>query len=90
MAGICEFKKKLESDPVFIRELINAVDGEELLKKVKEAGFELTKDELAEALRGGKIGEVSEDELESVAGGMYVSGIGREYAELLRKHGIYF
>jgi len=67
MTGIEELKKKMESDLEFVKSLQNSVDKNELMKKIKDAGIDVTLDEIADALSAE--GELSDDALEAVSGG---------------------
>lgn len=68
MAGINELKQKIESDADFKDSLQKSADVKEFMGKIKAAGFEVTPEELANTISG-ENGEVSDDELEAVAGG---------------------
>ena len=63
-----EFLKKLAKDEVFRKSLENASSDEERKKIVKDTGFYFTKDDLEE-LAAQVSGELSDGELEQVAGG---------------------
>lgn len=65
MAGINELKQKIESDAGFKASLESAADANDFFEKIKSAGFEIAPEEFIK-LEGG---EVSDDELEAVAGG---------------------
>ena len=62
------FLKRLSKDEDFRKSLENAASDEERRNIVKEAGFEFTKDDL-KALADSAKSELSEEELEKVAGG---------------------
>lgn len=68
MAGINELKQKLESDAAFKESLQKSADAKDLMDKIKAAGFDVTPEELVNTVSG-KSGEISDDELEAVAGG---------------------
>jgi predicted ribosomally synthesized peptide with nif11-like leader len=68
MAGIKEFQKKFESDNAFAEGLQSASDEKELLQKIKDAGFDVTSEELADYFNDEE-GELDDDALEAVAGG---------------------
>ena len=69
MAGINELKQKIESDAAFKESLQKSADAKDLLNKIKEAGFDVTPEELVNTVQSGENGEVSDDDLEAVAGG---------------------
>lgn len=68
MAGINELKQKIESDVAFKESLQKSADAKDLINKIKAAGFDVTPEELVNTVSG-KSGEISDDELEAVAGG---------------------
>lgn len=71
MLGINELKDKMASDSDFLNMLVSA--GESAYDKVKEAGFEVSKEEwnkLCDMVSGGDDGELSLDDLDNVAGGV--------------------
>lgn len=68
MAGINELKQKLENDAAFKESLQKSADAKDLMDKIKAAGFDVTPEELVNTVSG-KSGEISDDELEAVAGG---------------------
>ena len=70
MAGINELKQKLESDAAFKESLQKSADAKALINKIKAAGFDVTPEELINTVSG-KSGEISDDELEAVAGGSF-------------------
>jgi len=70
MAGINELKQKLESDAAFKESLQKSADAKDLMDKIKAAGFDVTPEELVNTVSG-KSGEISDDELEAVAGGSF-------------------
>lgn len=74
MENMKEFAKKLAEDKAFAEEIAKAASKEELLAKAKEAGFELTAADLTELAEAGK-GELSDDELDGVAGGSAMSNL---------------
>lgn len=69
MAGIKELKQRLENDEAFKESLQKSADAKELLNKIKAAGFDVTPEELVNTVKSGENGEISDDELEAVAGG---------------------
>lgn len=69
MAVVNELRQKIESDETFRENLLKAADEKEFFGKLREAGFDVTPKELLEAINYGESGEISDDELESVAGG---------------------
>ena len=69
MARINELKQKIGSDAGFRESLQKSADAKDLMDKIKAAGFDVTPEELVSAVSG-KNGEVSDDALEAVAGGM--------------------
>ena len=62
-----EFLKKLSKDEAFKKAIEGAASDEERQKLVKDAGFEFTKAEIKEVSGGSA--ELSDDDLEKVAGG---------------------
>lgn len=58
------FMKKLRTDDDFARQLISCKDKDERLKFVKEAGFDVTPEELSSLKE-----ELTDEELEMIAGG---------------------
>jgi predicted ribosomally synthesized peptide with nif11-like leader len=68
MAGIKELQQKLESDKAFAESLQKASDIKELFQKIKDAGFDVKPEELAEAISG-KESELADEELDAAAGG---------------------
>jgi predicted ribosomally synthesized peptide with nif11-like leader len=68
MAGIKELQQKFESDEAFAESLQNVSDAKEMFQKIKDAGFEVTPEELAGSFDAAE-GELDDDQLESVAGG---------------------
>jgi predicted ribosomally synthesized peptide with nif11-like leader len=71
MAGMKELQQKFESDKAFAESLQNAADAKELFLKIKDAGFEVTPEELADSFDAAE-GELDDDSLEAVAGGASV------------------
>ena len=69
MADVKEFAKKVAEDQELAEALAKAASKEEFLAKAKEAGFELTEEDLAELAQINE-GELSDDELEGAAGGI--------------------
>jgi predicted ribosomally synthesized peptide with nif11-like leader len=67
MAGVQEFAKKLAEDAEFAKQFEGVQSTEELLEKIKAAGYEVTLEEL-QSLTGAD-GELSEDELGDITGG---------------------
>ena len=67
------FLKKFASDEDFRKSIENAASDEERQKIVKEAGFEFTKADLKELAASS--GELSEEDLEKVAGGSTVGWV---------------
>ena len=70
MAGIKEFMEKMTSDEAFMEDIQKSADANELMSKIKNAGFDVTPEELANALNSGENGELSDNELDAVAGGI--------------------
>ena len=69
MADVKEFAKKAAEDQELAEALAKTASKEEFLAKAKEAGFELTEEDLAELVQMDE-GELSDDELEGAAGGL--------------------
>lgn len=67
MAGLKEFMQKLAEDTGFAEGFKDAKSMEEILNKIKAAGFEVTEEELKAAA---KTEELNDDALEGVAGGL--------------------
>jgi predicted ribosomally synthesized peptide with nif11-like leader len=67
MAGIQEFAKKLAEDAEFAKQFEGVQSTEELLEKIKAAGYEVTQEAL-QSLAGAD-GELSDDELDNITGG---------------------
>ena len=63
------FMGKLDSDKTFLTQVAEAGSDEARLELAQKAGFEFTTEELASAMEESASEELSEDELESVAGG---------------------
>ena len=72
MADVKEFAKKIAEDQALADALAETASTEEFLAKAKEAGFELTEEDLAK-LAVVSEGELSDDELEGAAGGLMAS-----------------
>ena len=77
--AVVEFMKKVDGDPGLQETLDRALDDEEravesFLGAAAEQGFRFTADEFLETVRGedanGMEGELSDDQLEAVAGGL--------------------
>ena len=71
MAGINELKQRLESDAEFKSELQHAADAKDLLARIKEAGFDVTPEDLVKTIPSGEEGALSDTDLEAVAGGSF-------------------
>lgn len=69
MADMKAFLAKLNEDKAFAEEIAAVQSKEELLAKVKAAGFDVTEEDLAELDGEQFSGELSDDELDAVAGG---------------------
>lgn len=69
MADVKEFAKKIAEDQALADALAETASTEEFLAKAKEAGFELTEEDLAKFAVVSE-GELSDDELEGAAGGI--------------------
>ena len=65
MADMKDFLAKLNEDKAFADEIAAVQSKEELLAKVKAAGFDVTEADLAGT------GELTDDELNAVAGGIF-------------------
>ena len=63
------FIEKLDSDKTFLSQVAGAGSDEARLELAKAAGFEFTAEELAGAIGESGGEELSDDELEAVAGG---------------------
>ena len=63
------FVEKLDSDKTFLTQVAGADSDESRLELAQKAGFEFTTEELASAMGESASDELSEDELETVAGG---------------------
>jgi predicted ribosomally synthesized peptide with nif11-like leader len=90
MAGLKEFLEKLEGDTGLQEKVKAAVDENALLKVITDAGYDVKPEELktfAEAVV--KEGALSDDDLDSVAGGRSIPPcptLGSSIQELLLKH----
>jgi predicted ribosomally synthesized peptide with nif11-like leader len=71
MAGVQEFAKKLAEDADFAKQFEGVQSTEELLAKIKAAGYEVTQEAL-KSLAGAE-GEISEDELDNITGGVVLT-----------------
>ena len=69
MAGIRELEEKIKNDEAFRSDLQHSSDAKDLLSKIKEAGFDVTPEELVKTSKKGAEGSVSDEDLDSVAGG---------------------
>ena len=63
------FIEKLDNDKTFLTQVAGAGSDEDRLQMAQEAGFEFTAKELASAMGESTDDELSDDELEGVAGG---------------------
>ena len=82
MAGIKALMEKLEADAAFAGEIIKAGSVEERMDKIRQAGFEITPEELAKAQKsddGDENSALREDELKAVTGGTNSD----EYVEMI-------
>ena len=68
------FIEKLDSDKTLLSQIAGADSDKARLELAKEAGFDFTAEELAGAISDSGGDELSDDELESVAGGV-ISGV---------------
>ncbi|MTI81348.1 MAG: Nif11-like leader peptide family natural product precursor [Firmicutes bacterium] len=73
---ITQLKAKLEADPSFAEKLFSLETPEEVQSLLKEQGLELTleeinsaKDDIVQSVEKGADGELSDENLEGVAGG---------------------
>jgi len=84
------FIEKLDSDKTFLSQVAGAGSDEARLELAKAAGFEFTAEELAGAIGESGGEELSDDELEAVAGGAVFAkydGIdGEIFKKLTRKY----
>jgi predicted ribosomally synthesized peptide with nif11-like leader len=71
MAGVQEFAKKLAEDAEFAKQFEGVESTEELLEKIKAAGYEVTAEAL-QSLAGGD-GELDDDELDNINGGIAIA-----------------
>lgn len=69
MKKIEELLKKLSDNEKLIKELSNVESMEELIIKVKESGLELSNEDFDELTKALDNDELSDDELDDVAGG---------------------
>jgi predicted ribosomally synthesized peptide with nif11-like leader len=71
MAGLKELLEKLEGDTGLQEKVKAAVDENALLKVVTDAGYDVKPEELKKLIESvAKEGALSDDDLDSVAGGM--------------------
>lgn len=68
MAGIKEFEVKLAEDKKFAEGFEKDSSKDELLSKIKSAGFDVTEDELKAFVT--ESGELTDEQIDKVAGGM--------------------
>ena len=68
------FIEKLNSDESFLNQIAGAGSDEARLQLAKEAGFEFSTEELTDVIDHFASEELSEEELEAVAGGWSTSG----------------
>lgn len=70
MKDLNELIKKINEDNDFAKELAKAESKEEFLEKLKQKGYELTDEAKSNLLKVIGEKELTDDELENVAGGM--------------------
>ena len=70
------FIEKLDTDKTFLTQVAGAGSDEARLELAQKAGFEFTTEEFATAMGESASDELSEDDLESVAGGFTVESKG--------------
>jgi predicted ribosomally synthesized peptide with nif11-like leader len=75
MAGLKEFLEKCESDEELQKKVEGAANDEALLRIINEAGYEVTAGELSNLAVKSEEGELSDDELENVAGGCNILNV---------------
>lgn len=77
MAGINEFLEKIGQDEELQQKIDAAVDSDEALRIIKEAGFDVTEDEFKSLISSDaenmEEGELSDDALDDVNGGLTIS-----------------
>jgi len=64
------FVERLNSDDAFRERMVAAGDNDARLRAAQEAGFDITADDLAELRREHRADELSEEDLQKIAGGM--------------------
>ena len=70
MKDLYELIKKINEDNDFAKELVEAESKEEFLEKLKQKGYELTDEAKSNLLKLIGEKELTDDELENVAGGL--------------------
>ena len=70
MKDLNELIKKINEDNDFAKELVEAESKEEFLEKLKQKGYELTDEAKSNLLKLIGEKELTDDELENVAGGL--------------------
>lgn len=70
MKDLNELIKKINEDNDFAKELVKAESMEEFLEKLKQKGYELTDEAKSNLLKLIGEKELTDDELENVAGGL--------------------
>lgn len=70
MKDLNELIKKINEDNDFAKELVKAESKEEFLEKLKQKGYELTDEAKSNLLKLIGEKELTDDELENVAGGL--------------------
>ena len=80
------FMEKLDSDKTFLTQIARANSDEARLQLAQEAGFDFTAEEFASAMELPGNDELSDDELEAVAGGyLKIGDIAGESFKMLSK-----
>ena len=70
MKDLNELIKRINEDNDFAKELVKAESKEEFLEKLKQKGYELTDEDKSNLLKLIGEKELTDDELENVAGGL--------------------
>lgn len=73
MKTIIELKERIANDADFVNSMKDATSAEDLLKKLTAEGYSVTESELGELCSSVASGEISDDELDNVNGGMLLS-----------------
>lgn len=92
MSSMKELMKKLETDTTFVEDLKQATSPEELAAKLKASIFDIPPEKLPQVLTSAESDELSDNELNTVAGGYFgvadpIYSLTDEEKELLTKRG---